>query len=647
MGSIKLLDRELSNMIAAGEVVERPASVVKELVENSIDAGSENITVEIKNGGKTYIRVTDDGVGMNLVDARKAFLCHATSKISNKDDLFNIKTMGFRGEAIPAIASVSKVELYTVTYPEEFGNRLYFEAGVELTQEEMGVAPGTTFIVRDLFYNVPARLKFLKKDSTEASNIISLMNKFAIGNPDISFQLIVDEKLTLSTSKDSKLLDIIYSVYGKDITDNLLKIGTSDFGTTVEGYVAKPVCNRSNRNLQLFYVNGRIVKSKTIVAALDRAYHNRMMTGKYPVAIIKITVPTNEIDVNVHPTKTEVRFTNEQRIFDSVYYSVTSALNGENTFDEKESEHSVISADESFEKSTDAFYKEIFNMTENFPACDISNFGNDNSSSTTKIETIDLRDSGLKLEDLFTRPDGYAELPVFNDLAKVDEYPELYSRFSRVPSSDLSTEYYLDSQGQEMSFFPDEMGFTYIGELFKTYIIVESGNSFYLIDKHAAHERILFNKIEKSYKESKRYSQTLITGIPVTLTPIENDIAWENRDKLSAMGFEFDEFGKNEVVLRTVPYVMSDGDTVPTFIELIDVLAKNKDIDITEFENKTIKMLSCKAAIKAGYDTPEAELKKFAENLIKTGDVNYCPHGRPIICRFTKSDLEKSFKRIV
>lgn len=652
MAKIKLLERELSNMISAGEVVERPASVVKELVENAIDALADSVTVEIKNGGKTYIRVTDNGVGMDLVDARNAFLCHATSKIRTVDDLFNIVTMGFRGEAIPAIASVSKVELLTVGGDEKYGNRLVYEAGTEIYCEQIGLAPGTTFIVKDLFYNVPARLKFLKKDSTETSNIISLVNKFAIGNPDISFQLIVDGKSVLTTSKDSDLKDIIYTVYGKEITENLLEVKFNDYGTKIEGYVCKPRCSRSNRNFQLFYVNGRVVKNKSIIAALDRAYHNRMMTGKHPIAILKIKVSPRSVDVNVHPTKTEIRFSDEQKIFDAVYYAITNALNDESSFDVSEPEIPASNGD-SMKQAMNDFYKEVYSFASSVPATEVSSVINVNG---LKVQTIDLSGSTLSskktetndsFDKFFSPPKNYGNLRDFENVAPVEKFPDQYSRFSKVPLTELSQKYFLDVEGQNVSFFDENASFNYIGELFKTYIVVERGNDFFLIDKHAAHERILFNKIQKTYRESKKYSQELLSSIPVTLTPEELTAAWDNKDKIEKLGFVFDEFGKNQIIIRAIPYVMSHGDIVPTFIEFVNYLMENKKIDIAEFEDSAIKMLSCKAAIKAGYDTPEQELRLFVEKLIKDGNINYCPHGRPIVCRFTKTSIEKAFKRIV
>ena len=643
MGKIKLLDVELTNMISAGEVVERPASVVKELVENAIDAKADSIIVEIKNGGKTYIRVSDNGVGMSLEDARTAFLCHATSKISTKDDLFNISTMGFRGEAVPAIASVSKVELLTASQSEKFGYKLIFEAGRELYMEEVGLGKGTTFIIKDLFFNVPARLKFLKKDATETANIVSLMNKFALGNPDISFKLVVDGKMTLNTQKDSMFLDIIYTVFGNEVTENLLPVNLHEKGIDIVGYVGKPLLCRSNRNYQLFYVNDRIVKNKTVIAALDRAYHNKIMTKKYPVAILKIYVPPREVDVNVHPTKSEVRFTNDQKIFDATYYAIVNALSKENTIEEAKVQPDAqvnvpLSEDELYKQAVENYYNGVNASVVNVGPYDMDVIDT-NDEDSNKQEPKQNK-YFTPLDDLFRTPHTKSVVDTLKD-------PGTYSRYAQLPVEELSDEYINDNRNQILTFFETEIVFNYIGELFKTYLIVECGTNFYFIDKHAAHEKILFDKIYDLYKNTDRYAQTLMSGIPVTLTPEENEIVWESKDKIEQIGFSFDKFGKYEIVLRTVPYVMSPADTIPTFIEIVDMISKNKNIEMTDFENRSIKMLACKAAIKAGHATSQFELRQFVEQIIKAGNVNYCPHGRPIICQFSKKGLEKAFKRIV
>lgn len=658
MEEIRLLDKELINMIAAGEVVERPASVIKELVENSIDAKAVNIIVEIKNGGKTYIRVTDDGVGMSEADAQTAFIRHATSKISTKDDLFAINTMGFRGEALAAIAAVSKVEINTHAKSAEHGIRMFLDAGRELYRDEVGLPIGTTIFVKDLFYNIPVRMNFLKKDSTETANIVSLVNKLAIGNPDISFKLIVDGKLTLSTEKNSDLINIIYTVLGKEISDNMLPVSLSEKDITIEGYVGKPKCNRSNRNFQLFYVNGRVVKNKTITAALDRAYHNSLMNGRHAVAVIKITVPPKRVDVNVHPTKTEIKFSDDQKVFDAVYYSVKNALDLESGV--KVKKESKIDDDKpfdpeqpdrtQFERAVEEYNKGVNASTYIQPAFEIGSL----TQTEPPAAFIDISGQPDSPSNMYAP--SYIEIVSKLAAAEGKEVditknivadPGLYTRNDNINQEELSKEYSYVNFASELTLFDAEIAFKFIGELFKTYIIVECADNFYFIDKHAAHEKILFDKIYEKYKNSDRYSQTLLSGIPVTLSPEENDTVWSNKDKIEQMGFTFDKFGNNEIVLRSIPYVMSSGDTVSTFVQLIDLISQNKNTDITEFENQAIKMFACKAAIKAGFDTSEYEMQEFIKEIIKTGNVNYCPHGRPIICEFSRKGLEKAFKRIV
>ena len=662
MRKIKVLNKNLSNMIAAGEVVERPASVVKELVENSIDSGADIITVEIRGGGKTYIRVTDNGCGMTKEDAKTAFLRHATSKISCEADLFNISTMGFRGEALAAIAAVSKVELLTAVSLDYYGTEIIIEGGEEISCKEVGLPEGTTIIVRDLFYNTPARMNFLKKDATESANIVSLINKFAIGYPNISFKLINDNRMLLSTDKSLELIDTVYSVFGKEISDSLIKAERLGEDVCVTGYVGSPRCSRSNRNYQLFYINKRIVKSKTITAALDRAYHNLLMNGKYAVCVLFLSLPYNKVDVNVHPTKTEVKFSDEKKIFDAVYYAVKDALEKEPQIN-----NSVL---EFFEKAklqtthidSPIYEKPADSLTDKFIPL--------SGTQTTITQKEDFNKGGLSRDEQksLNRTCDYnvitdekrCEIP---DIPTVNIAPfalnskesaaaeamrdsGYFTRELKLDPDELSEKFCTDNTDDSYMLKP-EIPYRYIGEIFKTYIIIESGNSFYLIDKHAAHERILFNKIYDRYKNSEKYCQQLLAGIPVTLSPEEADIARRNKDKLAKLGYEFDEFGDYDVILRTIPYVISPGDTVSGFTEMIEILSADKNQDMTEFENATLKMLSCKAAIKAGFDSSDEELERFIKNLLLEGNVNYCPHGRPIICEYSKESVEKAFKRIL
>lgn len=642
MSAVRVLDRNLANMIAAGEVVERPANVVKELVENSLDAGSTQIVIEIKNGGKTYIRVTDNGTGMNEADARTSFLRHATSKISEPADLFSIKTMGFRGEALAAISSVSRTEMITSTDDEVFGTHIIIEAGIELCFEEIGAPRGTTIIVQNLFFNTPARLNFMKKDSTETAAIVSLVNKFAIKSTTVSFKLIVDEKTVLQTNGCSDKLDVIYSVYGKEITENLVPVSNVKYGYTVSGYVSLPRYNRSNRNYQLVYVNGRIVKSKTVNAAIDRAYKNLLMNGKHPVAILDIVVPFEKVDVNVHPTKMEVKFSDEQIIFELVYYAIKSSVEKENTIknflNTDKSETLMTPKDSVLANSTDLTFGEK-------PTTSVQN---------TQVEfTRNAINNGIKVEpekvinpfkNNFSPINSKNLSVLVTDNQNVND-TETVNENSQLDFSDYSSKYIVKSDDIEL--LSAELPVKFIGELFKTYIVIECGKSFFLIDKHAAHERILFNKIYEQYESSEKYMETLLTPIPVSLSPEELVFVNEHKDTFKKLGYEFDEFGKKDILLRALPYVLKIGDAIPAFMELIDILSKNVNETVTEIENKNIRMLACKAAIKAGYDTSEQEMKDFIKKLINSPNTNYCPHGRPIFVEYTKEAIEKAFKRIV
>lgn len=638
MSAVRVLDRNLANMIAAGEVVERPANVVKELVENALDAGADQIVIEIKNGGKTFIRVTDNGKGMNASDARTSFLRHATSKISEPADLFCIRTMGFRGEALAAISSVSRTEMITSTSDDTFGTHIIMEAGTELCFEEIGAPRGTTIIVQNLFFNTPARLNFMKKDSTETAAIVSLVQKFAIKSNSVSFKLIVDDKTSLQTSNCCDRLDVIYSVYGKEITEHLVPVINEKYKYSISGYVSLPRYSRANRNYQLVYVNGRIVKSKTVNAAIDRAYKNLLMNGKHPVAVLDIIVPLEKVDVNVHPTKMEVKFSDEQLIFELVYYAIKNSLEQENTiknfFDSASSTREV----EHISVNTDSNEKDIASEKDSNDVLSTKEETKDGVTVTPKNVVINPFKSDFSPIKSVPVSSYFVENPNVNDTETVNEQ-------SQLDFSDFSSKYVVKSD--DIDLLSPELPVKFVGELFKTYIIIECGKSFFLIDKHAAHERILFNKIYEQYETSEKYTETLLTPIPVTLSPEELVFVNEHKDTFNKLGYVFDEFGKTDILLRALPYVLKVGDAIPAFMELIDILSENENETVTEIENRNIRMLACKAAIKAGYDTSEQEMKDFVKKLVNSPNTNYCPHGRPIFVEYTKDAIEKAFKRIV
>lgn len=644
--NIKVLDRNLANMIAAGEVVERPASVVKELVENSFDAGADDITVEIKNGGKTYIRVTDNGIGMSMLNLKKAFLRHATSKISTMDDLFRISTMGFRGEALAAIASVSRIEVESATDLDTYGTRLVLEGGDEISCTEVGVKKGTTIIVKDLFFNTPARFNFMKKDSTESANIVSIVQKLALSRKTASIRLIVDGKTVLSTNSDSSTIDLIYTVMGKEVCDNLLEVYRCNAKIVVNGFVSRPRCSRSNRNYQMLFVNGRYVKSKTVTAAIDKAYHNSLMNGKYAVAVLFIDIAPNSTDVNVHPTKMEIKFSDESHVFENVYHAIKDSLDKEQKFNlnqqqEKPSNNAATVLANFIRSLSEEDRKEMnLEMPKEYLSL---NDLNENDTSINPNE-LDLPDEALEYNVALPRNNNTEVLdysPRRNAKLKETGY---FSRQTRLDYDELSLKFAPQRYDDSFLVRP-EVPYRYVGELFKTYIIIESGAFYYLVDKHAAHERILFNKIQKRYQEGERFSQQMIEPISVSLSPEEADTAHKYKNEFEKYGYSFTEFGDNDILLRSIPYVISPGDTVSSFIELITILQETGEMGITEHENRTMKMLACKAAIKAGFDSSDMELEIFIKDLIKAGNINYCPHGRPIMCEYSKAQVEKDFKR--
>lgn len=645
MDKVKVLDKNLANMISAGEVVERPASVVKELVENSIDSYPTSIVIEIKNGGKTYIRVTDDGCGMSRVDARTAFLRHATSKISSPDDLYNIKTMGFRGEALAAISAVSKVEMLTARSEDGYGIRIVFEGGEQLSLEDVGVPTGTTVIVRDLFYNTPARMNFMKKDSTESAAIVSLVNKLAFSNNLIAIKLIVDGKTVLSTHANREMPDTIYSVFGREIAENMVSVSDKKNNYSINGYVSLPKCNRANRNYQYLYINNRVVKSKTVTAAIDRAYKNLLMNGKYAVTVLKINVPTDSVDVNVHPTKMEVKFKDEQIIFELVYYAIKNALD-----QERQLENFMNNSAETQPpvKIKGEYFKVDFverPESEYIANVDIE----EEPSAQSEKKEFDAKE----FDKIFAGYQGNNSFINFFDEKKnntSDSYDCLKDSVNVREvhiGADEYSEKFKQAEDDPITLLNSELPVIYIGEIFKTYIVIEYGTSFYLIDKHAAHERILFNKIYNEYINAERYTQDFLCAIPLTLSPEEADFVRVNKEKFNKLGFAFDEFGEYDILIRSVPYVLSPGDTVPAFLELVNILSENINETMTEIENKNIRMLACKAAIKAGYDSSETELKQFIKQVLSEPNTNYCPHGRPIFCEYTRDSIEKAFKRIV
>lgn len=656
MPKIKVLPKEIAELIAAGEVVERPASVIKELMENAIDAGSSSVTVEIKNGGITYIRVTDNGCGISREDIRIAFISHATSKISTRDDLYAIGTLGFRGEALASIAAVSNVEVLTRTTEEETGTRYCISAGEETLVDDAGCPLGTTIVVRDLFFNTPARMKFLKKDVSEANAVAGIVDKIALSNPDVSIRFIREGKSALFTSGSGDLKTAAYEIFGKDFADGLIEADYSFESVKISGLVSKPTKSRPNRNMQFFFVNGRLVKSGTASAALSEAYKNSIMVGKFPYCVLNITTAPGLVDVNVHPAKIEVRFANERTVFSAVYYAAKNAL-------EHRDEAPKVTIPRTAQ--TELFEPvrpktEQMRLPEKQP-----DFWNRMSSSeyrssqhpekptyqqpAVREDIIAVASPDKKPETADSEPstiqhflDAQRAKKEETAVIEADIRPELSTEAATLPDEKPEeTARALDTAVDEK---PAELPVTVIGEAFKTYIIVQQGESIFLVDKHAAHERMLFNELVKN--DSKRSTQMLLTPITVTLSKEEYSSVLDNLDMLMQAGFAVEDFGYSVVIVRECPMEISADEVADVVAELAGYLVENRQKLISEKKEWLFSLMACKAAIKGGMYTTEYERELFIKRLFASPEIRYCPHGRPVMIEITRRELEKNFGRV-
>lgn len=636
MARINVLPKEIYQLIAAGEVVERPSSVVKEMIENSLDAGAKNITLEIKNGGSTYIRITDDGCGIERDDVRKVFISHATSKISKKDDLNSIATLGFRGEAMASISAVSKVELLTKAENEEIGTRYEIAGGEELEFDDAGCPNGTTIVVRDIFFNTPARMKFLKKDVTEGNQVAGIVDRMAISHPEISFRFIRDGKQVLITSGNGDLKSTVYSVLGKEMSDSLMNVDYSFNDMRITGFVSKPTASRKSRAGQYFYINNRIVKSKTAMAALEQAYKNTIMVGRFPACVLNIELNPAQVDVNVHPAKTEVRFANEKPIFDLVYYAVKTAIENDRTVKEVEFKENPI------------YRQESKNVYQN----------NDNKSFQAKFDFFKKKDEPPSQQVIKTKPrENFwqveapkPEYKIARDekpKARVDiniEYEEP-EEISTAKSEDTPKE-----QDIEKVVITDEKdnenvipNFKLIGEAFKTYLIVEIENELYFIDKHAAHERMNFERFKA---QATVETQMLLAPVVVNLTKDEFIAISENVELIKKCGFELEEFGESQIIVRAIPSLV-DGDSVKDLmLEIAQKLLEHKTDILPDKIDWIYHSASCRGAVKAGDYTSRQEQEMFVKKLLSMPNIRFCPHGRPVFIKMSKYDIEKQFGRV-
>lgn len=600
MPRINLLPKSIAEKIAAGEVVERPASVVKELVENSIDAGATRITVEIERGGITLIRITDNGCGIARADVPTAFLRHATSKISNEHDLDSISTLGFRGEALAAISAVSKVELITCN-GEENGTIYSVSGGQEEFCDEIGCSKGTIITVRDIFFNVPARMKFLKKDVSEGNAVSSVVDRIALSHPEVAFTFIRDGKRVMSTSGDGNLINVICSVLGREFAGSLIPVDYELGSVAVNGFVCKPINCRPNRNYQFLFINGRLVKSMTVSVALDNAYKNSAMVGKYPACVLNLKISFDAVDVNVHPAKTEVRFSDEKKVFDCIYYAAKSAIAEHDTRPKIETAPPVKR------------YADRMSVEEYRQAVI------ETATPAIKTETVPQK---LKSSDVFIAD-------ILEKLAPKEKKPAVFTPIAEVPEEKPAEVY---AQKKEIRL---------IGEAFKTYIVAQMDDSIYLIDKHAAHERLLFEQL----KDKKAGKQMLISAVTVSLTKEEHEAIVENLDLLLESGFEVEDFGDGSVVVRTVPANLSSEDVKSLISEIAGSLISGSSVRIERLDD-IYHRVSCRSAIKAGNVSTQAELLYIAERILSFKDIMYCPHGRPVAFEISRRSLEKHFGRI-
>lgn len=703
MGVINVLDKHIAELIAAGEVVERPSSVIKELVENSIDAGAKNVTVEIKNGGTTFMRVADDGCGIYRDDIKKAFLRHATSKVKTANDLDMISTLGFRGEALASISAVSRLQVITKNENEEIGSCYEIEGGDEISLEEAGCPTGTTFVIRDLFYNIPARSKFLKKDVAEGNAVSALMDKIVLSHPEVAFTFIRDGKQVLRTFGDGKLLSAIYSVFGKDFAKGLIPVDYTLDSVSVKGYISKPINARPNRNMQNFFINGRFVKTRTGMAALEEAYKGSIMVGKFPSAVLQLTVPYEIIDVNVHPAKIEVRFINERPVFDAIYHAVKTALQ---QGDERKQIHFKENTAFNEIKKVNPFNnaQAVFAKAENTPAEKPIKpieriepvLKNSEPKPYNPFDELDLKDEktkpvsidNLKMSDSTNPFDIYSKQAIKRNSElenkkaefskqKLEKAEQLILKATQQEESLPKQEITVDDLTAESSETPietevskeevkplkeisenktdnndaltelpkEQTKLRFLGEAFNTYIIVEKNdNEVLIIDKHAAHERIIYEKLKADSGSAN--VQYLLTPITVTLDKIDYDAAVSNLDMFAKCSFDVEDFGNGTLLVRSAPQYLAATEIADCITEMSGYIASGKKDIYTEKMDWFYHNVSCRSAIKAGNKSTVQELMDIAWTLEKNPQIKYCPHGRPICIVMTKYEIEKQFGRL-
>lgn len=709
MGVINVLDKHVAELIAAGEVVERPASVIKELVENSIDAGAKHITVEIKNGGTTFMRVADDGCGIFRDDIKVAFLRHATSKVKVESDLDSISTLGFRGEALASICAVSRLQLITRNVNEEIGTSYEIDGGEEQSFDDAGCPVGTTFVIRDLFYNIPARAKFLKKDVSEGNAVSNIIDKTALSHPEIAFTYIKDGKQVLRTFGDGKLISAIYSVFGKDFAKGLIPVEYQLDAIKVYGYISKPEHSRPNRNMQNFFINGRYIKTRTAMVALEEAFKGSIMVGKFPSCVLNMELPCEIIDVNVHPSKLEVRFINERPVFDAIYHAVKSSLmkydsrkkasfKKETAFNEVQNKFnpfnnapailnkpmvqtstaSTVQKQKQFlQPISDTSKTEVVKPTiipeksDDFnPFSDVAfnDVKTDENKSITPIpESID----DIKVADV-TNPfkifskqaikkakeeeklkstvksENSQTISLVSDGQKKADTEKITEKISTENAKEVNvivSEESIEKSKEPVLVNNNQTSIRYIGEAFSTYIIAEKNNKeLLLIDKHAAHERMIYEKLKSERAADNK--QILLAPVTVNLGKAEYDAAINNLNMFADCGFEVEDFGNSTVIVRCSPQYIPAAEICDCITEMADYIAQGKNDIFTEKMEWFYSNVACRSAIKAGNKSTPEELIGIVKHLEEHPEIKYCPHGRPICIVLTKGEIEKQFGRV-
>ena len=684
MSTIQLLDQITIDKIAAGEVIERPVSVVKELVENAIDAGATSITVEIESGGISLIRITDNGKGIPREEVPKAFLRHSTSKIRQVEDLHVINTLGFRGEALSSVAAVAKVELITKTKEEDSGTKYQIEGGKELSNLDIGAPEGSTFIIRQLFYNIPARKSFLKTPMTEAGHVQELLIRLALSHPEISFVLINNNQEKLRTYGNGNLKDVIYALYGREITNHLLPVDYEKDGLKITGFIGKPEINRGNRNYETFFVNGRYIKSAMISKSIEDAYKSYVMQHKFPFVVLNFTLDGSKVDINVHPTKMELRFQNQNEIFQNIYEcvhqtllepdlipritldqdntgtkvnnSLTDSIKPSSLDGEKDQGSPFLLRPRSGTASNVPIKKPILSASSHLGLLreDKAEYG----ENASNLEKLDADQSAAPVEHQGL-DNAYGSHKELNHeeyfLEKMRARVLEYHGVDKKSNPNLTQDSNLDSIQEQFNLFESELlkgklkpTYYIIGQVFNTYWLVSFDDSLYIIDQHAAHEKVLYEKVLEDIKTREHTSQQITPPLVLNLTMLESSLLKEYMDSFTRIGFEIEEFGGDSYTVRAVPANLFSIAQRELFIELLDTLSTDITGRMTteKIDNK-IASLACKGAVKGRQQLSKEEVDKLIEDLLTLDNPYFCPHGRPTIVAFTKKELEKKFKRIV